>query len=127
MTPQGVLGLLRGRGVYLRLEGGRLRFRALPGAYDTELRQLVAEHKPALVEHLAAQPNGWDQASANQSLADVLREIDRATGQEWVTQAHRCLMDTWRTTFTNIHGRRDPLAYHAVEEFQGWCKEWKDP
>jgi hypothetical protein len=52
MTPADLLEVCRQRGVVLYAEGGRLRYRALPGLLDGRLRAGLAAHRDALVREL---------------------------------------------------------------------------
>ncbi len=58
MTAQRLLEALHGAGVELRLDGGRLRYRAPPGALTPDLRAAAAEHRDMLVELLTAEARG---------------------------------------------------------------------
>ena len=49
MTAAQLLDSLHNRGVTLFVEGNRLRYRAVPGAYAQELRQAVAEQRAELI------------------------------------------------------------------------------
>ena len=52
MTPLFLLDLQR-RGIILQLDGGELRYHAPAGAVTAEIRSLLAENKPTLIELLA--------------------------------------------------------------------------
>lgn len=56
MNSNDLLSTLRAAGVVLSLDGQRLRFFAPKGVLTNELRRLVAEHRQAIVSHLAGDP-----------------------------------------------------------------------
>lgn len=55
MSAASIVAALAHEGVQLYLDGERLKFRAAEGAYKPHMRQLVAEHKPAILAHLASE------------------------------------------------------------------------
>src|SRR4051794_34864158 len=82
MNASAVLETLRTRGVKLFVDGQRLRYQATAGAYSQELRQLVAEHRPSLIEALKASTadeelEPWNQAEAERLLAELRFEVER--------------------------------------------------
>ena len=58
MTLDQLLADLTGRQVTLFLAGDRLRFRAPAGAVTPELREVIAEHRAAILERLRRGANG---------------------------------------------------------------------
>lgn len=68
-----ILDRLTVAGVSLFVEGGRLRFRSIDGAYTAELRSLVAPLKAAITEFLA-QPLPSDHASWPLAWREALAE-----------------------------------------------------
>src|SRR5687767_7621995 len=62
MTAADVLRTLRERGVELRVEGGRLVYRARAGAYGEDLRRMVATCRPELIVLLTAPGSATEAA-----------------------------------------------------------------
>lgn len=67
MSVDDLLRRLAARSVELYLAGDRLRYRAPEGALDTGLRNEIAAHRSAIIEHLqlAASPGGGRQRCGN--------------------------------------------------------------
>jgi hypothetical protein len=89
MTPDEVLELVRSRGVTLWAgPSGRLGWQCA-GPLPDDLRQLLLEHKPAL---LALLPPPWDQVEADQLLGEARAALARVEARYQagrVTAVHR--------------------------------------
>ncbi len=58
MTPPEIVAMLAVRGITLRADGDIITARVHRGTMTDEIRALIREHKPALLDYLRA-PAGW--------------------------------------------------------------------
>ena len=114
MTPDEVLELVRSRGVTLWAgPSGRLGWQCA-GPPPDDLRQLLLEHKPAL---LALLPPPWDQVEADQLLGEARAALARVEARHRagrVTAAHRNVVALWLEVCEQY--ARD----HESEARRGW-------
>src|SRR5262249_5324745 len=104
----------------LFLDGNRLRYRALPGAYTADLRQAVADRRPELVALLV----GWDQTQAEIALAAALGRCDRAA-KEARTDGQRRAVDAYRAAVTGLAERLDPYLFAVLPDLEKVFARWQ--
>jgi len=129
MTVPELLEHLAGRGVTLFLDSGRLRFRGqAPDSYTPDLRQLVDQHRAALVDHLQVGPapvQGERQAGNNEKVLAALAQLaDAIAGEPWVTPAHRTILERWQAVARGAAAAgRDPGEF--LEGLECWAERWR--
>lgn len=77
MTINQLLAMLADRKITLRLEGGRLKYRAPTGALTPDLREAVSQHRPKIIDRLATTRNG--KAHGEHACVHIF-------SQDWVDQ-----------------------------------------
>jgi hypothetical protein len=120
MSAAALLQSLRRRGVELRLDGDRLRYRAPPGAYTDADRAAVATQRAALIAFLS----GWDQAAADAALAGARQRLDAAGALPGLTPALRECLRIMRGVVEQHHQRHDPLLFEGADWIAETVKRW---
>lgn len=127
MTPLFLLNLQR-RGIILQVAGVQLRYHAPPGAVTSEIRSLLAENKPTLIELLAnprrAARETW--AAAVEQIAsrwDDVAAVCRTRGMEspWLDQEVEESLD--EAIAASIRAGDLQGALRGIE---AWRRAWMD-
>jgi hypothetical protein len=114
MTAADLLAAARQRGIELRTEGSRFRFRGPRGAMTDDLRQAIDCHRNELLTLLADRALSEVLALVAQARFDAKQRAQDAVLAEYVSVARR------------YHADGDPLLYEAAAAVQGLRDRWRD-
>jgi hypothetical protein len=129
MSALELLQELPGLGVQLTADGDRLRVRARRGAVPEGLLARLAQHKAellALVRRRLTEPDGWDQARADRTLAEALGLIDQAVRHRTRRPARRNVLAVYRELAVHYHARADPLLWEVPEALARLLGRWSE-